>query len=189
MQPQLNVSREQWNDEFRTGRWDYLDSYLNERARHAIIGTYCNALAPSGAILDVGCGEGTLTDFLSANHKERYLGIDISDEAVKKAVQKRDWKFTVTPIETFEHNQPFDIIVCNEMLYYVDAKAVVEQLLTMLQPEGHLIFSLYHTEKVKLDEPILRFLDSTLVRKNTTKIIGDVDAEEVTWTVVAFTKR
>lgn len=189
MNQQLNVSRDEWNQEFSSGRWDYLDSDLNERARHAVIGMYCQALLPSGAILDVGCGEGTLTDFLSEKQKKNYLGIDISDEAIKKAKQKRGLNFVVTAVEDFLSDKKFDVIVCNEMLYYVDFRKTINHLEKMMSDKGYVIVSLYQTEENKLDEPIFVFLDSVLSRYKTTKLSGAVQGQEVMWTIALYTKK
>jgi len=82
MAKQLEVESDEWNKEFSSGRWSCLDENPAERARHAVIGMYCRKYFPSGNILDVGCGVGTLVDFLSDKQKKKYIGIDISSEAI-----------------------------------------------------------------------------------------------------------
>ena len=89
------VTKWQWNREFKSGKWDYLDSNPVERIRHSIISIFFSHYFPKGSILDVGCGFGTLTDFLSEKQKSRYLGIDISSTVIKKAKQKKMLSFYV----------------------------------------------------------------------------------------------
>ena len=87
--PQLKVSKNKWEKEFSSGKWDFLDIVPGEKARNAIIGMYCRHFYPNGSILDVGCGLGTVVDFLSRAQKNKYLGIDISNKAIEKANYKK----------------------------------------------------------------------------------------------------
>ena len=102
MTKQLKVTSAQWNKEFSSGRWNCLDSDPTERARHAVIGMYCQKYFSKGNILDVGCGEGTLTDFLSSDQRKKYLGIDISSKAIKIAKSKRKLNFQCVAAEDFK---------------------------------------------------------------------------------------
>jgi len=53
-----NFSEEVWNDEYKKGVWNYLDSISVERARNSlIIGVFKHKYAFNGTILDVGCGK------------------------------------------------------------------------------------------------------------------------------------
>ena len=75
---------------------------------------------PNGTILDVGCGEGTLSDYLNNDQREKYLGIDLSKEAVRLGKLKRPGiKFKSTNAENFVPRQKFDVIIFNEVLYYM----------------------------------------------------------------------
>lgn len=40
------MDRSEWEKEFLSGRWDYLDVMPAERARSAIIGMYCRHFSP-----------------------------------------------------------------------------------------------------------------------------------------------
>ena len=44
---------------------------------------------PNSSVLDVGCGEGAISDFLLPQQKARYVGIDISKEAIHLAKTRR----------------------------------------------------------------------------------------------------
>src|SRR5687767_13442204 len=48
-----------WEEQYRAGRWSFMRG-LDESARYAVIAAFVRRLAPGGAVLDVGCGEGLL---------------------------------------------------------------------------------------------------------------------------------
>lgn len=79
-------------------------------------------------VLDVGCGDGKLFDYLSST--TRLFGIDISKVAVKLARQRRPKaSFKVADVRDlpFPSNY-FDFVFCLEVLYYLpdDKKALNE---------------------------------------------------------------
>jgi len=167
---QLKVDKEKWNKEFSKGRWSCLDSNPKERARHAVIGMYCQYFSPKGKILDVGCGEGTLTDFLSETQKKKYIGIDISSEAIKIANKKRKLNFQRVQAEQFKTKNEFDIIVFNEALYYLDDIEILKKYSEFLKDKGIIIISLYRMKNKRYDKQI---------KKNSKKFFGTIDVVEI----------
>ncbi len=139
--PQLKVAKNKWEKEFSSGRWDCLNSNPTERARSAIIGMYCQKFSPTGKILDVGCGLGTVVDFLNNSQKKKYLGLDISREALKRA-RKKNVNFQNVDFAKFRSKTKFDIIIFNEVLYYLDEGAAFNQALNSLakKRQGYCFF-------------------------------------------------
>ena len=39
----------------------------------------------NASILDVGCGEGAISDFITPDQKKKYVGVDLSKEAIQFA--------------------------------------------------------------------------------------------------------
>lgn len=114
-----------------------------------IIGVFMESLAPAeGRLLDVGCGEGTLSDFIPAHKKSKYVGIDTSDEAIKLATQKRKLNFLHATAENFTPKDQFDIIVFNEMLYYVDHVAILQRFSKFLSKNGIIVISVWYTKRI-----------------------------------------
>ena len=61
------------------------------RSRIAIIGGVLIPIHTSynSSVLDIGCGEGAISDFLSPTQNTRYVGVDLSKEAIIVAKNKR----------------------------------------------------------------------------------------------------
>jgi 2-polyprenyl-3-methyl-5-hydroxy-6-metoxy-1,4-benzoquinol methylase len=183
-----NISQEQWEKEYSKGQWEYLDRVAIERARNAIIVNMFYSVYGGGAygslragnpryqgsdssksnevdlILDVGCGLGTLSDYLHGPQRDAYLGLDLSNKAVEKARKVRS---TPSPDG---HGQPlkesqfkqsdamsftpppgvkYGTIVFNEMLYYVDHVKVMQHYSQFLKPDGIMVVSVWFNHKYK----------------------------------------
>lgn len=109
------MSAEGWDLQFSTGKWDYLKTSPIERLRLSTMGTmiipsyfqYHHKKYPI-TILDMGCGEGLLVDYLLVIPEEppdeignktasssssagdsvyEYVGVDISKVAIQRALQ------------------------------------------------------------------------------------------------------
>ena len=148
-----NISSANWEKEFSGGNWDYLGKIPVERARNSVIcGVFALQHAPSGKILDVGCGEGVLSDYLNEEQKKHYMGIDLSHEAIKIAKKKRETlSFMQADASAFvpTPGQTYDIIVFNEMLYYMNHKEILEKYSTpaYLSAGGIIVISVWFSKK------------------------------------------
>jgi len=103
-------------------------------------------------LLDVGCGEGVLSDFLMGPQRLKYFGIDVSSEAIKSARKRRSREsglhstnelYVIGPQQfqvahALEYTPPpgvtYGAIVFNEMLYYTDYPRVLQRYISFLDP-------------------------------------------------------
>jgi 2-polyprenyl-3-methyl-5-hydroxy-6-metoxy-1,4-benzoquinol methylase len=134
-----------WDDQYRRGRWGFLRG-TPEHARYAAIADLVRRLKPGGAILDVGCGEGLLLDWLKPGECSRYTGIDISAEAVARASARQDARaaFVCADTERYVPGGRFEVIVYNEVLYYLgDPMRVLQRHEQHLAPGGLFVASVY----------------------------------------------
>jgi 2-polyprenyl-3-methyl-5-hydroxy-6-metoxy-1,4-benzoquinol methylase len=149
-----NITEKQWDTQFSKGKWDYLGQVAIERARNSvIIGVFAHHFALNGRVLDIGCGEGALADFLNEEQKKKYLGLDLSTEAIRIAKQKRNHlSFLVSDAEKYLPlpGHEADVIVFNEMLYYMDHVKVLKQYSggQYLAKDGIIVICVWYTKKV-----------------------------------------
>lgn len=146
----MPASRQLLNDQYRKGKWDYLWS-LSEFARFSVVAGYCRLLRPGGCVLEVGCGEGVLQDRMDQSSYRKYVGIDLSDDAIQRAqarVQSTAANgllpvtFVVADALAYVPSETFDVIVFNESLdYFADPVAAVSRYERFLTGNGIFIVS------------------------------------------------
>lgn len=142
-------SEKKWDQEWRAGQWEYMDKVAVERSKVAVIGALGQMFAAhNGSVLDVGCGEGSLSDFLSEEQRRHYIGLDLSREAVAVARRKRpSLRFVHVAAHHYrprEENLPFNLMFFADMLYYVEHEAVLTQFESYLAPHGIVIITIFH---------------------------------------------
>ena len=147
--PEQHTSAE-WSAEYDAGALDYYGR-LDELARYSVIVGYVSwlvAAAPSSehsTLLDIGCGSGLLRRHLEGVPLAEYVGIDLSEAAIRTAREQgfSRSRFVVGDVSTTAERGPFDTVVLNEVLYYAaDTSAFLEQLRSMLADRGALVVSM-----------------------------------------------
>jgi len=159
----------QWDKDYSTDELDFYAAF-RERARYAVLLGYLNAREAGLSILDVGCGVGLMRDRIPDHLVGRFCGCDPSAVAIQEA-QDRAWLNSEFHVEAMPSAAlgEFDVIICNEMLYYVDdVDALLVRLASMLKPGGWLLSSVtrHPGDSVlheKLDRHFLR-IDAVTVK-------------------------
>ncbi len=142
--PSLN-SGAVWNREYARGDWESLHSE-DEFSRYAIILGHVLRLPGPVALLDVGCGSGRLLQLVARFAFERYVGVDISAEALERARTLGNAKaeFALSTAEAFSTEGRFDVIVFNEVAYYLRSPGeVLSRYRQYLRPGGILVVSMF----------------------------------------------
>ena len=86
----LTLDNNVWDLEYSKGDWSYLATNPLERSRLGIIySSFYQTMANKNHLLDVGCGEGALSDLFLGPNAHHYHGIDVSKVAIEKAKIKR----------------------------------------------------------------------------------------------------
>jgi len=103
-------------------------------------------IKPGGQVLDAGCGNGRISEIVRKS-KAEYLGIDFSEEIIKRAKEKYPKeKFQKADILDLKFDEgKFDLIFCNAVLQHIPSSAyrilALENLFYVLKPEGCLMMT------------------------------------------------
>lgn len=104
-----------------------------------------NQLVPKDKyVLDVGCGNGLLYDFLKGMDQKHYHGIDLSKEMIHRAKNKLpDSHLIQGDFMSFDHSvHEYSTIVFNECLHYMlDPYAALQKAIDMVESSGSIIIS------------------------------------------------
>jgi 2-polyprenyl-3-methyl-5-hydroxy-6-metoxy-1,4-benzoquinol methylase len=132
----------QWTREYETGFWNYLGG-ISQVARYSLLAGYCEQL-DHDSILDVGCGAGIFRARLGHVDFQRYVGIDPVTAAVEQASRLADSRTTFLIGDVYlPQLEQFDIVVCNEVLYYLQQTArQLDRIRDLVRPGGHMLTSI-----------------------------------------------
>jgi 2-polyprenyl-3-methyl-5-hydroxy-6-metoxy-1,4-benzoquinol methylase len=144
--PRLRTPIADWDGIYAQGAWF---DWPAEVPHHAIIAGFAARLGGRGALLDAGCGDGGLIEYLDPSRFE-YFGFDGSAAAIDRARQ-RPGKPNVAHC-TFDEFEPpprrtFDVVVFNESLQFAaDPFAVIDRFRSFLRANGIIIASLFQAK-------------------------------------------
>jgi SAM-dependent methyltransferase len=113
-----------------SGKWDFIDNTSGD-----CVYSHLERFAQGGDILDLGCGPGNTANELSSNAYRSYIGVDISEAALAKAVKRtaengRSGKndFVCSDFLGYRPTKEFDIILFRESMYHIPYGQVLEIL-------------------------------------------------------------
>jgi trans-aconitate 2-methyltransferase len=124
--------------------WDPVQygRYADERGRpfHELVARV-GADRP-GLVVDLGCGDGSLTALLARRWPEAtVVGVDSSADMLAEAAERATSRLTFEAgrIEDWQPDRPVDVLVSNAALHWVpDHRAHLPRLIDMLAPGGWL---------------------------------------------------
>ncbi|MGH9380710.1 MAG: class I SAM-dependent methyltransferase [Thermoanaerobaculia bacterium] len=137
--------RELLDEEYAAGAWDYLRD-ADELPRFSVVAGYCHHVKPGGSVLEVGCGEGVLQERLCGDKYSRFLGVDISEQAIQRAAarQSENVGFVAADASTFQPPERVDVIVFNECLeYFAEPERLLRRYEAFLAEGGIYIVSMF----------------------------------------------
>jgi 2-polyprenyl-3-methyl-5-hydroxy-6-metoxy-1,4-benzoquinol methylase len=145
------VGKDVWEQQYSNGTWNYLFSE-DEAGHYFSICSQIKKYAEVFSILDIGCGNGVLYDYLHKNLEDNllYNGIDISENAVEIAKTKfPSSEFNKADYEYAAVTGRFDVVVFNETLYYFvkPMKTLAKAFRENLKNGGVLVISMCEDTK------------------------------------------
>ena len=85
--------------------------------------------------------------------------------------------------ELFETKKKFDVIVFNEVLYYLDDAEIFAKFIKFLKEGGIVILSLYRMKSERHDKPILKNSRKCFDFREAVEVSGDAGGQRVVWRV------
>jgi len=166
----MRGGREKMDSDYAHGKWDYLRG-IDELGRFSILVGYCHFLKPGGRILEIGCGEGILQERLDPARYSRFVGVDVSAEAVQRARPDEKTTFVCADAAVWEPGETFDLIVFNECLeYFDDPLAAVRHYEPSLAPGGAFLVSMFAGIETARTLRIWKWLESVYAVEDATRV-------------------
>jgi len=116
-----------WDKEFSSDKWDFIDETSTD-----CVYPHLEKHAHGGDILDLGCGPGNTANELADKAYATYLGVDISESALAKAVKRTEEagrsqknSFACSDFLGYEPPRNFDVILFRESMYHVPYGSVL----------------------------------------------------------------
>ena len=140
----VKQDRAAWEQEYQEGKWENLAN-SPDFARYKVIAGWIHSFGPSMSLLDVGCGHGVMLQHLDLERIGQFTGLDIAQSALDAIQPKRPQdRYVCGPIEEFKPSQTWDVILFNEVLYYLhDPVAPLRQFEKCLSPKGFFVISMH----------------------------------------------
>ena len=161
-----SIKKKIWDKDFSSGKWDFIDDTSGD-----CVYSHLEKFAQGGDILDLGCGPGNTANELSEDAYRSYIGVDISEAALAKAVKRtaengRSEKnsFVCSDFLGYKPTKEFDVILFRESVYHIpygQVLEILEKYSKFLKKSGVFVVRLYagdhrpgkikHRVKRKLD--------------------------------------
>ncbi|SRR6266446_1389795 len=155
-----------WDRDFSGNKWDFIDNTVGD-----CVYPHLEKYAQNGNILDLGCGPGNTANELASDAYRSYVGVDISEVALAKAVKRTQENgrsdkntFVTSDFLGYAPTQEFDIILFRESMYHVpygQVLKILEKYSKNLKSSGVFIVRLYagDDETGKIKRRVVRKLD------------------------------
>ena len=163
---------EQWNRQYSDGEWNFLEA-LDEVARYWVAVGYCASRFRRPSILDVGCGTGLLEEKLRCLPYSSYLGIDISEAALKQARSRipAACRLVCADARNFAVAETFDVIIFMEALIPgMPVVDILKRYCPMLRPDGRLLVSMFDGRNRKATVPLWKQIREQFRIEDTTRV-------------------
>jgi SAM-dependent methyltransferase len=145
------IKKRLWDEEFSGTKWDFINNTAGD-----CVYPYLEKYAKNGNILDLGCGPGNTANELDGGVYESYIGVDISEAALAKAMKRTQENgrtdknsFVNSDFLGYAPDREFDIILFRESMYHVpygQVLPILNKFSKNLKSNGVFIVRLYAGE-------------------------------------------
>jgi trans-aconitate methyltransferase len=111
--------------------------------RFVLLAGMVGNMAQGPTLLDIGCGPGTLRPLVS---RFDYTGLDLSESDIRTALERDPGsRYILADADSWQSSQMFDVIVFNEVLYYLDDfDRTLHRYFNLLKDGGVLAVSIFN---------------------------------------------
>jgi len=130
-----------WDREFTGDHWDFIDITVGD-----CVYPYLERYVKGGSILDLGCGPGNTATELADTAYRLYVGVDISEAALDKAMRRSQKdgrtaknRFAQADFVDYVPTGKFNVILFRESLYHVPlgkVKSTLDRYAEYLTDDG-----------------------------------------------------
>jgi 2-polyprenyl-3-methyl-5-hydroxy-6-metoxy-1,4-benzoquinol methylase len=141
------IKRVFWDQEFSSGKWNFIDNTVGD-----CVYLHLDRFAADKSVLDLGCGPGNTANEMAPGYK-KYVGMDISEEALAKARRRTEQNgradknsFEQGDFLSYVPPQRFDVILFREAMYHVPlgkVKPILDRFSKYLTDGGVFIVRMY----------------------------------------------
>jgi len=142
------IKKKIWDKDFSSGKWDFIDNTAGD-----CVYSHLERFSNGGDILDLGCGPGNTANELSSAAYRSYIGVDISEAALTKAVKRTEENgrsgknsFVCSDFLGYSPTKEFGVILFRESLYHVpfgQGLEILDKYSKHLKKEGVFVVRLY----------------------------------------------
>lgn len=136
-----NIKKLLWDKEYAGDKWNFADNTVGD-----CVYPHLARYVADGSILDLGCGTGNTATELAATAYRFYVGVDISEACLSKAMRRTQesgragkTRFVREDFLSYVPSQRFDVILFRESMYHVPMgkiKAVLDRYSKYLKDGG-----------------------------------------------------
>lgn len=104
-----------------------------------------NIIKPNSRVLDLGCGNGILGEFLKKDKNCYVSGLEVDKTLVEKARGKLDSIICadIRDLNNVSLDEKFDYVVCADILEHImDPQSVLHVIKNFITPDGYLLVSM-----------------------------------------------
>jgi SAM-dependent methyltransferase len=189
-----NVKKVLWDREFSGSKWNFIDNTVGD-----CVYQHLERYAKNGTILDLGCGPGNTANELPTTAYRTYVGVDISEAALRKATRRTmvsgradKNRFAQGDFLSYVPTQQFDVILFREAMYHVPlgkVKAMLDRYSKYLRDDGVFIVRMIISDRRKIGKSKYRLKAMVGVIETEFDVVEKCQYGESGPTVIVFRPR
>lgn len=160
-------------------------SMLNMRQLNRLVSLL--KLTENDKVLDVGCGVGKITEYISDVTGARITGIDFAEKVIEKAQKRTENKrnrlvYKVGDIDSLKFNRNrFSALICIDSLYFVEnLNETVHKMKAIVKPGGQM--GIFYSQSAKPGE------SKKILYPRATKLAQVLNAQRLKFRAYDYTK-